>query len=263
MIRFLTMNTKHNQRTLVSVGIALAQIAMLGLFLSCSTGGPATDLNVESPSQTAALTENLDSFDATLWDKANWTNGSMFNCGWKPDHAVVSDGILTLSLDNTASHEKVYTSGEFRSKCTFSYGTFTTRMKAAKSDGIVSSFFLYTGSPWDEIDFEVLGKDTTKVQLNYFVNGVGGHEKVIDLAFDASLGYHEYAIEWGKGYIAWHVDGTEKYRVTSSAGTLPTHPMQIMVNLWPGIGVDTWLKPFVYSAPLSASYENFTYVPAK
>ncbi len=267
------MYANHNDRTksvsvkgsekLAKIGFAFSVLVLLSLAFSCSTGGPADDLSASEPSRTAALTETLDSFDVKLWEQANWTNNGMFNCGWVPDHAVVAGGMVTLTLDNTISHGKAYTSGEFRSQDTFSYGKFTARMKAAKANGIVSSFFLYTGKPWDEIDFEVLGKDTTKVQLNYFVNGVGGHEKMIDLGFDASADFHDYTIEYGKGYIIWYVDNVERHRVTGPSNTLPSHPMQIMVNLWPGIGVDSWLNPFVYSAPLTASYDSFTYVPAE
>jgi len=248
--------------TLAKVGLAFSALILMGTFFSCSTGSPATDLNVPPPSRNTALTEDFSNLDESLWQRADWSNDGMFNCGWKPDHAVVSGGMLTLALDDTMSHDKPYTGGEFRSTDTFSYGKFTARMKAAKSDGIVSSFFLYTGDPWDEIDFEVLGKDTTKVQLNYFVNGVGHHEKMIDLGFDAATGFHDYTIEYGKGYIVWYVDGTEKYRVTGAASSLPSHPMKIMVNLWPGIGVDTWLKPFVYSARLEAQYASLSFTPA-
>ena len=37
--------------------------------------------------------------------------------------------------------------------------------------------------------------------LNYFRNGVGGHEKMIDLGFDASDDFHTYAFEWHKDKI--------------------------------------------------------------
>lgn len=68
------------------------------------------------------------------------------------------------------------------------------RMQPISNPGVVSSFFTYTGpsdnNPWDEIDIEFLGKDTTKVQFNYYTNGVGGHEFLYDLGFDASESYH-------------------------------------------------------------------------
>jgi beta-glucanase (GH16 family) len=136
---------------------------------------------------------------------------------------------------------------------------FETRMKPAKASGIVSSFFLYTGSPWDEIDIEFLGKNTSQVQFNYYVNGQGGHEKIIDLGFDASTSFHKYAIEYGNGYIKWYVDGALRHSV--SGGSLPSHPMQVMANLWNGIGVDEWLGYFRYGYPLYASYDYFSYSP--
>jgi hypothetical protein len=134
-------------------------------------------------------------------------------------------------------------------------------MKAAKGSGIVSSFFTYTGSPWDEIDVEILGKNTNQAQLNYFVNGTGGHERLVDLGFDASAEYHTYAFDWQPNGIKWYVDGVLKHSVTGSTSTLPSHPMQIMMNLWNGIGVDGWLGPFNYSGPLYASYDYVTYTP--
>jgi len=208
---------------------------------------------------TPTVWEPLDSFNSSLWQMADWTNGGMFNCGWKPDHISFSGGVMTLKLDNVSSHGKPYTSGEYRSVKTYGYGTFETNMKAAKGVGTVTSFFTYTGNPWDEIDVEILGKNTWQVQFNYFVSGVGYHEKVVDLGFDASAGYHKYTIEWGNGYINWYVDGVWKHGV--SGGSQPTHPMQVMVNLWPGIGVDGWLGAFTYPGPLYANYDYIMYTP--
>ena len=183
----------------------------------------------------------------------------MFNCGWLPDHISFANGQMTIRLDNYSSWGKPYSSGEYRSWNTFNYGYFETNMKAAKGNGLVTSFFTYTGSPWDEIDVEILGKNTNQVQFNYFVSGVGGHEKVVDLGFDASAGFHKYTIEWGNGYINWYVDGAWKHGV--SGGTLPTHPMQMMVNLWPGTGVDSWLNAFTFTGNQYAYYDYLLYWP--
>lgn len=129
-------------------------------------------------------------------------------------------------------------------------------MKPAKNPGIVSSFFTYTGpsdgTQWDEIDIEFLGKDTTKVQFNYFTNGVGGHEKVINLGFDASQSYHTYAFNWQPGYITWYVDGVPKYTATSN---IPKTPGKMMMNIWNGTGVDSWLGPYNGANPLYAYYD--------
>ena len=37
------------------------------------------------------------------------------------------------------------------------------------------------GKPWDEIDIEFLGKDTTKVQFNYFTHGRGQKDEHVPL----------------------------------------------------------------------------------
>lgn len=206
------------------------------------------------------LDSELDSLDSSLFHTASWVNGDPFNCGWGQDHVTFADGKMTLHLDDKPSHGKKYTGAEFRTNKTYPYGTFSTRMKAAKCDGIVSSFFTYTNKPvWDEIDFEVLGKDTTKVQVNYYVKGVGGHEKMIDLGFDASEDFHEYAFKWMPGQIEWYVDG--KLVHTVKGKNLPENPQQIMMNLWNGKGVDDWLKKFKYSGELTASYDYVKYEP--
>ena len=156
--------------------------------------------------QTSNLWEPMDSFNSGAWNKANWSNGGMFNCGFLPDHVNFSGGVMNIRLDNYSSSGKPYSSGEYRTNNTFSYGKFEANLKAAKGNGLVSSFFTYTGSPWDEIDVEILGKNTNQVQFNYFTNGQGGHEKVVNLGFDASAGFHKYMIQWGQGYINWYVE---------------------------------------------------------
>ena len=207
------------------------------------------------------LTENMDGFNTEKWHKADgWTNGSIFNCGWRADHVDFANGVMTLKLDNTPSSGKSYSSGEYRTNDDYEYGTFEVRMKAAKGQGIVSSFFTYTGKPWDEIDIEILGKDTTKMQTNYFTGGTGGHETLVDLGFDASKDFHTYKFVWTPSSIQWYVDGQLKVTETGSRGALPTHGGKIMMNLWPGIGVDGWLNEFKYSKkPIYASYDYVKY----
>jgi len=255
----------------MKIKLSLFYLFISILFMGCNISQISNEKDIstiESGSryiQTWDMWEPMNYYNTSQFEKANWTNGGMFNCGWLPEKATFSNGKLVLKLDNTYSFGKSYSSGEYRSKNTFSFGTFETNMKAAKGNGIVTSFFLYTGSPWDEIDVEILGKDTTKVQFNYYVNGIGGHEAVIDLGFDAAYGFHKYAIEYGNGYINWYVDGVWKYGVNNTGfnapygALMPSHPMQIMVNLWPGVGVDDWLNHFYYSGPLYAEYDYISY----
>ena len=114
-----------------------------------------------------------------------WTNGKPFDCWWYKQNAQIKGDHLELSVDQKWTNDSNpdwnprYSGGEFRTNEFYSYGYYETSMQAIKNDGVVSSFFTYTGpsddNPWDEIDIEILGKDTTKVQLNYYTNGVGNH----------------------------------------------------------------------------------------
>ena len=213
-----------------------------------------------------SFTDNFDYFNTGRWHKADgYSNGSMFNVGWRADHVTFGGGAMGLNLNNAncpgGCAGKPYASGEYRTNDLFSYGRFEARLKAVKNPGTVTSFFTYTGpsdgQPWDEIDVEILGKNTTQMQTNYFTGGVGGHETVINLGFDASAGYHNYAFEWwNRGTINWFVDGVLVHQENGSRGPLPTHPQRIMMNLWPGTGVDSWLQPFTYPGrTLTASYD--------
>lgn len=190
-----------------------------------------------------------------------WSNGGMFNCTWRAANVSFSNGCMNLKIDRDSNGG--YSGGEYRTKQTFGYGMYDVKLKAIKNDGVVTSFFTYTGptdgTVWDEIDIEILGKDTTKVQFNYFTNGVGEHEYLYDLGFDASQDFHQYGFLWLPDRITWYVDGKEVYTANKD---IPSTPGKIMMNVWPGIGVDSWLNPYNGAAPLTAQYDwaSFTRV---
>ncbi len=218
-----------------------------------------------------AFTDSFDTFDTTLWHKADgWTNGDPFDCWWQADNVSFSGGILSLQLDDDGCSGGCggldYASGEYRSNGHYQYGTYTVRMKAVAQNGVVSSFFIYTGpsegNPWDEIDIEITGNNPTQLQTNYFTDGVGEHEAYIALGFDASADFHTYSIEWMPDEINWYVDGVLKHTENGSNGTLPSTPGRIMMNLWPGTdSVNAWLGDFVYTSPLQAQYDWVSFEP--
>jgi len=241
--------------------------ALIGIFLTPLPFPGATGRTCKAD---PTLVANMDGEDSN-WHKADdRTNGGMFNAGWRADHAVFNNNYLNLRIDDQSCpigcSGKPYASGEYRTNHFYGYGTYEARFKAARGDGVVTSFFTYTGpsdgNPQDEIDIEILGKDPTKMQINYFTGGTGKHEVMVNLGFDASAGFHNYAIQWSKDSIVWFADGKKVHTETGSRGPLPTHPGRIMANLWPGIGVDGWLKPFSYSGPIRAQYDWIKYTPA-
>ncbi len=246
---------------------------------SASTSPSTTEAPIEAPTEAptedpAKAAEPLyaDLSSVTYDDISNqfeiangWSNGSMFNCTWRKSNCVFEDGVMSLIIDKDSQGSDIpYSGGEFRSKEFYSYGTYEVVMKPISHDGVVSSFFTYTGpsdnNPWDEIDIEFLGKDTTKIQFNYFTNGSGNHEFVYDLGFDASEEFHRYAFEWQPDSITWYVDGEAVHTATKN---IPKTPSKIMMNTWPGIGVDGWLKAFDGTTPLSAKYKEIKFTPAE
>jgi beta-glucanase (GH16 family) len=200
------------------------------------------------------------------WVMSNWSNGSVFNCSWKPQNITFNNGVMTLKLTKSDGSYP-YDSGEYRTSAEkYSFGYYETRMKAAKGAGLVAgTFFTYRGvwgqKDHNEIDFEVLGKDPTKVQLNYYYAGTGTHsehEKLIDLGFDASKDFHNYGFVWEKDSIKWFIDGKMVYSVTQD---IPQDPCKIMVNFWPGTSeVSGWLNGVYNGSGSQVQYDWIKYV---
>nr|WP_297937879.1 glycoside hydrolase family 16 protein [uncultured Lachnoclostridium sp.] len=200
----------------------------------------------------------FDYIDGNNMEVSNgWSNGGMFDCTWSSNNVKCNNGLLNLSINRNWNG---YTGGEYRTKQSFGYGMYDVKMKPAKNDGIVSSFFTYTGpsdgTRWDEIDIEFLGKDTTKVQFNYYTNGQGNHEYVYNLGFDASQSFHQYGFLWLPGRITWYVDNRPVY---TAYNNIPSVPGRIMMNIWNGKGVDEWLNRYNGVAPLTAQYDWASY----
>ncbi|MCD9023117.1 beta-glucanase [Cohnella silvisoli] len=217
--------------------------------------------------------EELNGMNSQLWYTADgWENGENFGNGWRADHVEFEDGIMALQLDDqpcpSGCSGKSYASGEYATHNKYGYGRVEGRIKAAQGEGVVTSLFTYTGpsdgTQWDEIDIEILGKDTTKLETNYYTDGDGDHATVIDLGFDAAADFHDYAFEWSSTAINWYVDGVLVHTETGQRGPLPTLPGHIMANLWPGTGLfEGWTHPFVYSgSPIRAYYDWIKFTPA-
>lgn len=227
---------------------------------------------------------------ASGWEKAHWTNGDMFNCWWDPENITFNESgnslmKMKICKKTNPSYPQAYNGAELRTTGTYGYGYYEVRMKPCKASGTNSSFFLYTKDDehnieWNEVDIEFITKDMgdgrglrSIPQFNFFVDNAGqGHEFLYtDLEFDASTAFHVYGIEYAADHISWYVDGTKVYTATGcktdghnhAKGSLPRRNMQIMVNFWPGTGVDDWLGHFDYSAPLYAEYDYIKFKAAE
>lgn len=124
----------------------------------------------------------------------------------------------------------------WRTTTRFRHGTFSSLIQCPNGNTNGLNFNLYLSSlegdkTQDEIDFEFLGKDRTIVQTNYYTAGTGNREKIHHLGFDASDGFHEYVIKWGRDFIEWIIDGKVVRREEGEEG-LPQKAMFLYASIW-------------------------------
>ena len=257
-----------NKKFLVALALTLALVMSLS---SCTyvtslwnsiINGPAVELT-DAPLSTKELINFKDGANKDiLFESDGWSNGDVFNVVWKSHNVFYENGIMRLGiteekasawLDGTDVEFK-YTAGEARTQNYYHYGDYEVSMKPSANPGTASTFFICTGpydlkngepNPHDEIDIEFLGKDTTHVQFNFFVDGKGGNEYMYDLGFDASEEFHTYGFRWAEDSITWFVDGKPVYKVTTNADVktgsnvkvvekLPSTAGRILSNYWCG-----------------------------
>jgi hypothetical protein len=181
--------------------------------------------------------------DHTLWtlrDDTFPSNLALFTPG---NVTSESDQTLRLRLRRERTPVRDFTSGALCSRQQYRYGRFVAHVRPTGAPGLITGVFLHRNSPRQEIDIEFLGRDTRKMLVNVFYNpglegarmeyGYRGTPALIDLGFDASEDFHEYAIEWTSTAIRWIVDGQLVYeRLDWDPTPIPHLPMQLQFNLW-------------------------------
>src|SRR5262245_60878328 len=155
--------------------------------------------------------DTMDDVENGRWRVADgWTNGEWTANDWRASQIQPAAEGIEITLAPTAGGEKRFSSGELQSEDTYRYGYFETRLQAARGSGLVTGFFTYARpggeKSWDEIDIEILGRDTRSIQFTYFR---GGENHIVEapLPFDAADGQHTYGFEWTREAIRWYVDG--------------------------------------------------------
>ena len=231
------------------------------MLAGCGPDGQTENLTDEPLKATTTVADWSEGEAPAVFESDGWTNGNPFNVQWTANNVAYEKGVAKLTIsDNPDGSEETFTEyygGEMRTYQYFGYGDYEVRMKPAKKAGTASTFFTCTGdydtnpntgkpNPWDEIDIEFLGQDTTKVQFNYYVNGKGGHEYMYDLGFDASEDFHTYGFRWTEDYITWFVDGKPVYRVDGSeSNPMPSTAGRMLMNYWCGTSeAEGWMGKY-------------------
>lgn len=199
-----------------------------------------------------SFNDEMTSFDASRWHAAQWNNDAYFVNGWFPSQLLFLDGHMNIRLEADVGRltGKTAVSGEYRTNATYAHGLYEARLRASKTPGTISGFFTYTGpssaTQHDEIDIEILGDDPTKLQVNYWSNGIE-HPTFISLGFDASVAYHDYSFRWTSTEIQWYVDGLLVHTENGSRGSLPVTAGKIMLNHWGTVGASPWSTNYIAS----------------
>ena len=254
---------KSKTKKLLAIGLSLALAAGCTMVLSACDPEEEPPVLTDEPLAGETVADFTQGESERFFSSDGWTNGSVFNTWWSGSNVLYEDGVMQLTIDEnpdgSEENNNEYFGGEARSHEWYGYGDFEVRMKPAKKAGTASTFFTCTGdydtnlegekNPWDEIDIEFLGKDTTQVQFNYYVNGQGGHEYMYDLGFDASEEFHNYGFRWTEDYICWFVDGEPVYKVEASEESpMPAAAGRILMNYWCGTSeAEGWMG--AYSDP--------------
>jgi beta-glucanase (GH16 family) len=225
------------------------------IFILSSCGSTGSTNTSQSKHYVSIINDNLNYFDNALWQKSDWANNGVFYNAWCPNQLFFNNGILDIGLNAIPCHGKTHASGEYRTNNTYVYGKYTARMRASDINGTITAMFVYTGpsagTPHDEIDIEILGKNPHILQINYWRNNTE-HPQFINLGFDASLAMHQYSFVWTLDSIKWYVDNRLVYTVLenhlNNNDSLPIYPGKFIVNLWAATGIDSW----------SGAYQNGT-----
>ena len=242
---------------LISAGLLAVQVAAAG-----AQEAPRVPIG-------ASFFDDFSGIDRKRWFVSDgWNNGPHVGCAWSASNNQLTPphGVNQV-LDDRPGVGRPYSCGELQSNEFYGYGTYEVRLRSIDAPGVVTGFFVYTGPPHgagkrhDEIDFEFMGRSPGQVQLNYFVAGRGGHERNIDLGFDAAKTINDYAFQWTPDAIRWFVNGKLVHEVKRKPDEAwPFEPGKIYLSIFAAIGMEGWTGRFQYPGhPLVATYEHVAF----
>lgn len=211
-----------------------------------AVGSPMASLAAASD---GSFFDGFDTLSSSRWYVSDgWANGAHQNCAWAKNEISTSGGTLNVGFTKApGADNRDYTCGEVQSRTAFSYGTYEARFKTPKGSGLNAAFFSYIAPPkaasHDEIDFEVLLKDTSKVQTGGFAANKGVKSETPDLPKPSDSGFIDYAFVWAPGSVKYYVDGKLVHTIDDPA-EVQTQPQRIYFSLWGSDTLTDWMGPF-------------------
>ncbi|OJJ45923.1 hypothetical protein ASPZODRAFT_133790 [Penicilliopsis zonata CBS 506.65] len=119
------------------------------------------------------------------------------------------------------------------------FGEVSVTLKAAPGQGIVSSIVLESDD-LDEVDWEILGSYTTKLQTDYYGKGDSAdYDRWTWVALsNPQEEYYTYTWTWTAAQLTWAINGTTVRTLTYDEavnGTrYPQTPCRVRIGIWAG-----------------------------
>ncbi|KAG0209642.1 hypothetical protein BGX28_010158 [Mortierella sp. GBA30] len=190
------------------------------------------------------------------------TGPSGWSCNYKRQEVQITAQGAVISIGRSST-QKPYSCGELVSDQTgLNYGTYSVDMISTNVRGHVTAFFLLANGQ-SEIDVELTGLDSTAVWANVW-KGSNQSPVKVPLGFDASKGWHTYAFEWRKDFIAWYVDGKVVHKRSVSTADPNSTQYKLVMNSWTNNGNDNWAGKFSMpgnGAKVQSQFRNLKYTP--
>lgn len=193
--------------------------------------------------------DDFDTLNEEIWGVSDgWVNGNWQNCLWLRENVSTNNGVLALKFARQPNDKRDYTCGEIQSRHVYGHGTYEARFRTSTGSGLNAAFFTYIGPhhgrPHDEIDVEVLTRDTTAVSLNTYVSGAPHNGKRVPLPQPADDGFITYSFVWDMAGIRWYADGQLLHQTAPNA-TLPAADQKIYASFWGSDSFPNWMGPFI------------------
>jgi endo-1,3-1,4-beta-glycanase ExoK len=195
--------------------------------------------------QGTSFRDDFAQLDTGRWYASDgWANGAHQNCVWSASQVSAVDGKLRVGFAPVPKGDRQYSCGEVQTRQAYGYGTYEARLKTPAGSGLNAAFFTYIGpqqsKPHDEIDFEILLRNTEVVETTTFVNGKSGDGRVGSgqqhtLPHPSDSDFITYAMTWEPDEIRYYING-DLVRTMSDPATIPSNPQRIFFSLW---GSDT------------------------
>ncbi len=235
---------------------------------NANTGIAPTDERPLDPGATGfhAVFDAGGALPGGIWPAGYAHPDSWNDTAWSPDRAIATPNGLRLDIGRERARGKRHTGAEMHVNGTHHYGRYEVVMQPARGEGLVSAFFTFTGpmhgTPKDEIDIEFTGRDTTRVQLNYFTSGKSYGGAWIELPYDAADHLQLYAFEWDPDEIRFFIGDQLVHVADGKTLAIPSHAGSAMFSLWAAHPrLAGWTGPIRYEEGASATFHCVSYAP--